>query len=208
MFAVIKVAWIQSNYGTRMMGLHITVVVLALGGSFAELSSRLLALGSNNALTWMASKFNLEDWNTVTNSTNSDGDANDMIGWRTLQMMGIAMSGLLLWIDAVEYLFLSGILIILAISIREENELFTMKWAKFGVVIAVLGIIEFATAILRFEAWGVFSVTGTLINILNQLILFPVWLFWLSRQFPKAEAARIAAKTANVVTESSDSMLT
>ena len=204
---VIKVAWIQSNYGTRMMGLHITIVVLALGGSFSELLSRLLSLGSNNALSWMASSFNLNDWDVVTNST--DGDLNDMIGWRTLQMIGIATSGLLLWIDAVEYLFLSGILILFAFSIQTDNQLFGKRWAKFGLIMAALGIIEFAVAILRFENWGVFSTAGALINILNQLILFPVWLVWLGRQLPKAEEARNAAKnTNNVETESADSMLT
>lgn len=190
------------------MGLHITVIVLALGGSFAELSSRLLALGGSNALSWMASKFNLDDWDVMTNSTSNGGNVDDMIGWRTLQMIGIAFSGLLLWIDAVEYLFLSGVLIILAFSVRTDNQLFTRKWAKLGIVMAILGILQFAFAILRFENWGAFSVLGALINILNQLILFPVWLIWLGRQLPKAEAARNAEKNVNVVTESSDSMLT
>ena len=189
------------------MGLHITVVVLALGGSFSELLARLLALGSNNALTWMASSFNLDDWKVMTtNSTN--GNIDDMIGWRTLEMIGIAFSGMLLWIDAVEYLFLSGIFIILAFSIRTDNQLFGMRWAKFGVVLAVLGIFDFAAAILRFERWGTFSVIGTLINILNQLILFPIWLIWLGRQLPKAEETRNAAKRATLETESVDSMVT
>ena len=197
-----------------MMGLHITVVVLALGGSFAELASRLLALGGNNALTWMASSFNLDDWDVMTNNSTTSfssngGNLDDMIGWRVLEMIGIAMTGLILWIDAVEYLFLSGILIILAFSVRTDNQLFTRKWAKLGVVLAVLGILDFALAILRFESWGVFSTIGGLINILNQLILFPVWLIWLGRQLPKAEATRSAEKNVSaVVTESSDSMIT
>jgi TctA family transporter len=192
-----------------MMGLHITVVVLALGGSFSELLSRLLALGTNNALTWMASKFNLDDWDVMTDSTDNGNVVNDMIGWRTLQMIDVAMSGLLLWIDAVEFLFLSGIFIILAFSIRTDNQLFGMRWAKFGLVLAILGIIDFITAILRFEKWGLFSTVGGLINTFNQLILFPIWLIWLGRQLPKAEEVRNAAKnTAAAVTESSDSMLT
>ena len=208
---VVKVAWIQSNFGTRMMGLHISVVVLALGGSFAELLSRLLALGSNNALAWMASSFNLDDWNVmVASNSTTNGNLNDEIGWRTLQMIDIAVSGLLLWIDAMEYLFLAGILILLAFSIRTDNQLFGKRWARFGVLMAVLGIIEFAFAILRFENWGLFSSLGALINILNQLVLFPVWLIWLGWQLPKAEEERDAAKnaSANAVTESSDSMLT
>jgi hypothetical protein len=207
----VKVAWIQSNFGTRMMGLHISVVVLALGGSFAELLSRLLALGSNNALAWMASSFNLDDWNVmVASNSTTNGNLNDEIGWRTLQMIDIAVSGLLLWIDAMEYLFLAGILILLAFSIRTDNQLFGKRWARFGVLMAVLGIIEFTFAILRFENWGLFSTFGALINILNQLVLFPVWLIWLGRQLPKAEEERDAAKnaSANAVTESSDSMLT
>jgi hypothetical protein len=205
------VAWIQSSSGTRMMGLHITIVVLALGGSFAELLSRLLALGSNNALKWMASSFNLDHWNVVidTNTTNTtETDGNDNIGWRTLQMLDIAFSGLLLWIDSVEFLFLSVILILLVVSIKQDNQLFATKWAKFGVLLAVLGIIEFAVSILRFDNWMVFSTIGILINALNQLLLFPIWLIWLGRQLSKAEAAKSSRNEASVVTESSDSMLT
>lgn len=187
------------------MGLHISIVVLALGGSFSELLSRLLALGSFNALGWMAGSFNLDDWNVTST-------ANDAIGWRTLQMIDIAVNGLLLWIDAVEYLFLSGILILLLVSIRttEGYKLFGMRWAYFGVFMALLGVIEFACAILRFENWITFSSIGFIINVLNQIILFPVWLIWLGRQLPKAEAMSLsrAAVEENKITESSDSVLT
>lgn len=202
---VIKVTWIQSHGGTRQMGLHISIVVLALGGSFSELLSRLLSLGSRNALGWMAGSFNLDNWN-VTNT------GNDEIGWRTLQMIDIAINGLLLWIDAVEYLFLSGILILFLFSIRstEGFKLFGMRWAYFGMLMACLGIVEFACAILRFENWITFSALGFIINVLNQLFLFPVWLLWLGRQLPKAEAMAASRATIdeNKITESSDSVLT
>jgi hypothetical protein len=205
MFIVIKVTWIQSNAGTRQMGLHISIIVLALGGSFAELLSRLLSLGSVNALGWMAGSFNLDNWNVTSTE-------NDEIGWRTLQMIDIAINGLLLWIDAVEYLFLSGILILFLISIRstEGYKMFGMRWAYFGMVMACLGIIEFSCAILRFENWTRFSSLGFIINVLNQIVLFPVWLLWLGCQLPKAEAMALSRATAdeNKITESSDSVLT
>jgi hypothetical protein len=204
-YSVIKVTWIQSCAGTRQMGLHLSIVVLALGGSFSELLSRLLSLGSANALGWMAGSFNLDDWNVTST-------ANDEIGWRTLQMIDIAINGLLLWIDAVEYLFLSGILILLFFSIRSTDgyKLFGMRWAYFGMFMACLGIVEFACAILRFENWITFSSLGFIINVLNQLFLFPIWLLWLSRQLPKAEAMASSRATVdeNKITESSDSVLT
>jgi hypothetical protein len=95
------------------------------------------------------------------------------------------------------------------ISIKSNNQLFVMKWAKLGFAMAILGIIEFAVSILRFKNWGLFSALGILINIVNQLILFPVWLIWLGRQLPKAEAARCGEKDENAaITENSDSALT
>jgi hypothetical protein len=202
---VIKVTWIQSNAGRHQLGLHISIVVLALAGSFSELLSRLLVLGSTNALEWMAGSFNLDDWNVTST-------ANDEIGWRTLEMIDIAISGLLLWIDAVEYLFLSSILILLFFSIRSTSgyRVFGMRFAYFGIFIACLGIIEFAAAIMRFENWGTYSTIGFIINVLNQLILFPVWLVWLGRQLPKAEAMALIRATANEnkITENSDSVMT
>ena len=185
--------------------MHISIIVLALGGSFSELLSRLLSLGSTNALGWMAGSFNLDDWN-VTSTGNDD------IGWRTLQMIDIAVNGLLLWIDAVEYLFLSGILILFFVSIRssEGYKVFGMRWAYFGAVMACLGVVEFICAILRFENWITFSSIGFIINVLNQVILFPVWLIWLGRQLPKAEAMALSRAKANEnkFTESSESVLT
>jgi hypothetical protein len=153
----------------------------------------------------MAGSFNLDNWN-VTNT------GNDEIGWRTLEMIDIAISGLLLWIDAIEYLCLSAILILLLVSIRNSQgyKLFGMRWAYFGLVMACLGIIEFAAAILRFENWGTFSAIGFFINVLNQLFLFPIWLIWLGRQLPKAEAVALTrpANDEHKITESSDSVLT
>lgn len=206
MTTVIKVAWIQSNGGTRMMGLHISIVVLALGGSFAELLSRLLALGVNNALGWMSTSFNLENWGT--NSTGED----DNIGWRTLEMIDIATSGLLLWVDSIEYLFLSAVLTLFVISIKKDNELFTMRWAKYGSIMAIFSMIEFITAILRFKSWGAFSSIGYLINVVFQLFLFPIWLIWLGKQLPIAEQATIRRLTTASKppegTISEDSMIT
>jgi hypothetical protein len=183
-----------------------------LGGSFSELLGRLLALGSSNVLGWMAGSFNLDSWN-VTDTTNTSDVVNDFIGWRALQMIDLVVGGLLLWIDAIEYLFLSGILILLAISIQSSqgSQLFGKRWAYFGIIMAALGIIDFATSILRFDNWGIFSGIGFVINVVNQVFLFPIWLIWLGKQLPKAEAMTLTRDTKDdnhSVTQSSEGELT
>lgn len=180
---IIKVAWIQSCGGSRQLGVHVSIAAFAVGGSICELLSRLLYIGSMDAMEWLSTDFNLANWTSV--------DSNDQIGWRTLGMIQIAVSGLMLWIDAVEWLFLTGIFMLLFASVRNDSKgdrVFAMRWAYFGLFLAMLGIVEFAASLLRFQSWRTFSTIASGIGGLNRLFLFPIWLVWLGRQLPKAEA--------------------
>lgn len=177
---ILKVAWIQSGTGSRQIGLHIAIGVLALGGSSCELLSRMLYMGCSNALEWMASDFNLISWT-------GDG-SNDEIGFRTLAMIDTALSGLLLWIDALEWLFLSGIFVLLYFSVRKnqlEGPSLSKRWAMFGLLLAILGFVEFFASILRFTNWMRYSAITEGVSALNKLFLFPLWLVWLGRQLPQ-----------------------
>jgi hypothetical protein len=179
---VIKMAWIQSGGGTRQVGTLIMIVVLAIGGSSCELVARLLSIGCNSALNWLAADFNLSNWTSETSGDN--------YGLRTLVMIDVALSGLMLWIDAIECLFLSGIFILLLVSILRtdvKDMVFGKIFAWYGFVLALFGIVQFATSVLRMSNWMRYSNVALGIGGSFRLVLLPLWLAWLSCQLPKVE---------------------
>jgi hypothetical protein len=135
--------------------------------------------GSTNAMEWIATDFNLDNWLSE--------DSNDGIGWKTLEVVHIAIRGTLLWVGAIEWLFLAGIFGLLYISVRtQQYRVFGMRWATFGAVLACLCIIGFAFELLRFASWKTFTKASGIITFINRVVLFPFWLYWLSIQLPKA----------------------
>ena len=62
---------------------HIAIQKLAVFGSLIELLARLLVVGMNNALIWLAKDFNLSNWTSE----------NDGIGWRVLDMIHTVAHG-------------------------------------------------------------------------------------------------------------------
>jgi hypothetical protein len=185
---ILQVVWIQSMRGTRNIGLHVTVALFAIGGAVTELLSRLIYIGSSNSMAWMAKDFNLSNW--------LGGGQGDDLGWKSLELVNIAVRGILLWVDAIEWLFLAGIFTLLGVSVLQGTEhLFGVRWAGFGAVMACMAVFDFAADILRFESWRTFSEVAMLISAINRLVLFPIWLLWLARLLPKAEAAALAASS-------------
>jgi hypothetical protein len=181
---LLQVAWIQSYSGTRQIGVHVTVAALALGGSLSEFIARLLFIGTSNAGEWLAKDFNLDNW--------LGENSNDKIGWRTLQVVHLVVRGMILWVDAVEWLALFGISVLLFVSIQSQTErLLSLPWASFGLVMGLLCLIDFAADILRLESWRSFSAIAFWITMLNRLVLLPVWLVWLGYQLPTAKLAAI-----------------
>jgi hypothetical protein len=81
---VLQMAWLLSRGGKRKIGCHVTMSALALGGTMAELISRLMIIGSYNAAHWIANDFNLSSWTT---------EGNDNIGWRVLEVVYIVVEG-------------------------------------------------------------------------------------------------------------------
>ena len=119
--------------------------------------------------------FNLSNW--------LGGDEDDNIGWRVLEIAYFLLEGTLLWIDAVEWLFLSAMLTLLYISVRSHQErLLGIRWARLGLVMAFLCFVDFASDILRFQSWRTFSMVALGITVISRLILLPIWLVWLGRQ--------------------------
>jgi len=70
-----------------------------------------MIIGVDSVSHWMASDFNLSSWNY----------RNDGIGWRVLEMVYETCNGIIVWIDAFEWLALSGVLIIIYASVDSEK---------------------------------------------------------------------------------------
>lgn len=197
---LLKVTWILSCRGTHFVGIHITMVILLLGGSFCELVANLLEIGTFTACIWLGGTgtFNLSNW-----VTSANGEPDD-IGWRVLQMISIVTSAMMLWIDSIEYLFLSGVFIMIYYSIYKTNrsnynalEAFSMKWALYGVIIGGLCSIVFVADLLRYNAWGFFGGIAFTVSLITKFVLIPVWLIWLAIQLPKAEAIILGYEASN-----------
>jgi hypothetical protein len=189
---MLQVVWVQSVSGTRQLALHVTVVVLAFGAATTELIGRVLYTGSTNAAQWLAKDFNLDNWLSE--------DSNDEIGWRTLEMIHVVVRGMLLWIDALEWLALFGISMLLFVSIQtQKDHLLGRRWALFGVILGLFSIVDFAADVLRLESWRSFSEIAFVTTAINRVILIPGWLFWLGYQLPQAKA--LARKQSTTVAE-------
>jgi hypothetical protein len=180
MIPVVQVAWIQSCSGTRQLGMHVTIMALALGGAFIEFISRLLLIGTSAAAEWISISFNLDNW--------TGENSNDKIGWRTLHLSHIVVRGMITWVDAAEWLSLFGITVLLFVSIyRQKERIFSMPWASVGLAMGLLALVDFAADILRLESWRTFSDIALWATMINRIILLPVWLLWLGYQLPKAK---------------------
>jgi len=192
---ILQIFWFLSGGGKRGIVSFAMVVVLTLTGSLFQLVSSLMVVGANSALNWISTDFELEDWDLVTNTP-------DGTGWKVLEMIHLCMRGMLLWIDAFEWICLFGILTLLAIKVRSENKIvqegsavFGNKWAALGLAIGLFSMFEFISEILRMWNWQLFASVSRIISAINLIILLPIWLIVLGRQLPIARAAFEGIKT-------------
>lgn len=183
---ILHVVWLQSSLlqGKRMISIHVAIALMAIGGALTEILARLFYIGSSSTMEWIVKDFELDSW------LKNGGNSTDHLGWKSLEVTHIAMMGILTWVDAFEYLFLSFIFLFLFISIwfKSEPRLFSLGWAQFGMLLAFLSIIDFAADIMRYQNWRKYSLIAFWISSINRLVLFPFWLVWLSFQIPRAEA--------------------
>jgi len=177
---VINVAWILSHGGKRRVGMHVLIGALAVGGSIAELMARLMMVGVTNVSHWLAKDFNLDHW--------LGEETNDGTGWKVLEMGYLLSHGIILWIDAFEWLALCGVLVLIFYSVRTDEGrcAFGRKWSMLGLAIGILCLFDFVAEVLRLESWGTFMIVSIVISVINTLILMPIWLVMLGRQLPFA----------------------
>lgn len=202
---ILNVAWILSAGGKRRIGLHVAIAALAIGGSISELLVRLMMLGMENIGLWFAKDWNLDNWG------NSDASSDGM-GWRVLEVAYMFSNGIILWVDAFEWLALFGIFALIYTSLivdgyaNSSEMTFSIRWAKLGLVIGALSLIAFVADVLRFLSWRTFSVVRIFVTVVNTLILFPLWLIYLGRQLPKIRSnfECAASKKGRLLSNSSD----
>jgi len=180
---ILQTSWILSQGGKRHPGTHIFLAGLVVAGSVIEAISRLMLIGVDSVSHWMASDFNLSSWNY----------RNDGIGWRVLEMVYETCNGIIVWIDAFEWLALSGILIIIYASVdsekREESvsRTFNSTWAHFGVLVGTFCWFDFLADVMRMENLKMFQSWTILASALNMLILLPIWILMLGKQLSEAK---------------------
>lgn len=179
---IAQVAIVLSRGGTRRLATHVSIVVLALAACISECMARLMHLGTANWGIWLSEEYNLNEW--VNRNTK------DNIGWRTLEVGNLVNYGLLLWIDAFEFLALFGILILIFASVvgatADGGPNFGRCWAGFGLFIALFALADFIASVLRFTDWPTFAMLSFFITIINRLVCIPIFLLVLGWQLPSA----------------------
>jgi len=195
-----RAAYLQhSSAGGTSVGLHVSIPFLGATVAIVELLVHMLTLGSNMALQWMASDFNMENWYEISGLGNGQ---QDLIGWKVLEVVSIAANGMILWADTIEYFFLIFVLILLFVSTKGQASPLSTTWSCFGLGIAFLCILDIAAEILRFYDWGLFSQICFWLSTANRCVLFPNWLMWLGVQL--AVAPRVMKQEIDVAEMEAD----
>mmetsp|Transcript_50179 Transcript_50179/g.60362 ORF Transcript_50179/g.60362 Transcript_50179/m.60362 type:complete len:290 (-) Transcript_50179:255-1124(-) len=178
---IVQVGWILSKRGTHKIASHFLLMALAVVGTVVEVIARLMMAGLRGSTVWLSEKFNLANWTAQ--------DSNDGIGWRVLEMIHVATDGLAMWVDAFEWIALTGVLTIIFFSTRSQwkdqtnlTPSFGLKWSRFGFFIGFLCFFDFLANILRIVEFRRFNRIALGITIVNMLIFFPVWLIIMGMQ--------------------------
>uniref|UniRef100_A0A7S1D5E1 Uncharacterized protein n=1 Tax=Cyclophora tenuis TaxID=216820 RepID=A0A7S1D5E1_CYCTE len=181
---IVQLSWCLSRGGFRQVGVHVAIAIFAFVGTFGEVISRLLMFGFNGVMYWIHSEFELDRWLP----TNISQGQPDELGWRTLELVFLAVEGMQVWVNAFEWVCLTVIFFLLFYSVAtqapSQREL-PMSMVRVGLVIGVLSLFDFAADVLRYEDWRLFSSLALLAGALNTWILLPSFLIALSFQLPK-----------------------
>ncbi|KAL7559142.1 hypothetical protein ACA910_010222 [Epithemia clementina (nom. ined.)] len=186
---MIQVLYKLSLGGHHLIGLHATIGILTIAAAMAEFVSHVMLVGAMNTMEWISTDFNLDYWIVPSGSGDPDGT-----GWRTLQVVFLSMRGMLLWINAVEWLFLSFILLLLFMSIRRQVDSkspvkvsSTFGW--YCLFLCLISLVEFSFEVLRFESWRTFSKFSMYVSVFSRLVLWPLWFLFLGKHLARLLSA-------------------
>ena len=189
---VIHLAWILSHKGNNRMGLHLTIGLLALMGSFTEWIARFLSFGQTMAIRTMVN----EEWN-LSNWIPEDPEQNDGTGWQALEMSFIVTHGLVWYVEAIEFIILAAMMLFLAWSMSGFKAIerplgertFGNLFICWTVVVSLLALTDFILQVLVFVnvTRGPLLKFSYLVAIISRGLLLPVWLIILGCKLPAAQ---------------------
>ncbi len=181
-FPILQLAWILSHRGSQSLWMHIAIAILCLVGAFTEWISRFLYIGAAMAMQLMVNEFNLDNWISE--------NSNDQIGWRALEVTHIVVRGMILYIDAFEWICLFFIMVFIHISVRRwrvhDAVTFGACWNSLGLFIGLLSVLDFVAEILRLDGFQIFGPIAFWYSAVNRLLLIPLWLILLGLRLPYA----------------------
>lgn len=183
MFPIVHLAWILSQGGKKWISLHIAISLLVMTGGLTEWISHVLYIGASMTSELLTKQFNLDNWIT--------SNSQDMIGWRTLEITHIVTYGFISAIGAIEWLFLSFVMVLIHISVKRwrrnvDTTTFGACWNALGLFIALMCILEFVAEVLRLDGFKTFGQIAFWYSGVNRLLLIPTWLILLGLRLPYA----------------------
>lgn len=174
------------------MWLHTFIAVVALAGAIVELCAQLMSLGCFNAAAWMTKNFVLTNW----------ASSSDAVGWQALEVSYRLTSGMIIWIDATEYLAMGMMFLGIFFSARgmgSKPQGLGMLVGGFAFFIGSMCIADFVANIVRFRFWDTATLVGRIIAVMNRLVLIPLWFLILSCRLPVAAMAHAEEESANKI---------
>jgi hypothetical protein len=199
-YPVIQMAWLLSAQGSKGLMYNLTIMLLALGGALTEWLANLFWIGMKIATTKLATEFNLDEW-----VRNDVAGTDEGMGWRSLEVNHVSLSGFIWFVDAFEWLCLSGLFIATFLSVRlwrmDDPTSFGARWNSLSLFIGLVCILEFVAEILRFEGFRTFGPIAMVYAILNRLILIPAWLISLGFILPRVALKQAYTDTNPIASE-------
>jgi len=179
---MLQVGWILSKGGKEKLSSCFLLMGLAVAGCTVEIVARLMLEGSSHAGRHLVNKYELNDW------------PEPFIGWKVLELLHIVTDSMSMWVNAFEWISLSGVLaLVFVASYNEINAAtgyssFGKLWSQFSLLISTLCWFDFLAEVLRLVDWVYFSRLATGVSIVNTLLFLPIWLLVLGLHLPAARA--------------------
>lgn len=190
---VLQIATVLSRHGRRKIGLHVVMVALVCSTSFTELLCRLFTIGMDHTQDWIANDFQLSDWGLENGRVGT--------GWKVAEVFHLMSQGIMLWVDAFEWLALGGIMLLIFYSFSTETSKtaysFPRRWGTLSFFIAVLSLVTFAINVMKLNDHPTYAPLHITVTAINAFLLYPVWFLSLSTALPEALADREAQEQEN-----------
>ena len=159
---------------------------------------------------WISREFDLNYGNpdAIGELVNATTGSSEGYGWKALEVTYLVSQGAQLWIDAIDWLFLSILLFLMHRSVSKNtgtgSAAFSLNWARLGLVISVLALMDFMASCAKFALdWRDFSALAGGLSVLNTIALLPTWLLWFGLRLPKARTKAFASLASSDLSGSS-----